>query len=109
MSGRETVLSTRSPHLVVTERMAQGQTFSLTWKPTRPGNWLFHCHDNVHVVPQLPFDGSGAASPIIAHRHEGSMDHMMAGPVMGITVSGRSTERVTSIGETSEPPPRCPC
>ena len=26
------------------------------------------------------------------------MDHMMAGPVMGITVSGRSTERVTSIG-----------
>ena len=24
-------------------------TFSLTWKPTRPGNWLFHCHDNVHL------------------------------------------------------------
>ena len=50
---QETVLPTRSPHLVVTERLSQGQTFSLTWKPTRPGNWLFHCHDNVHVVPQL--------------------------------------------------------
>jgi FtsP/CotA-like multicopper oxidase with cupredoxin domain len=94
---QETVLSTGSPRLVVTERMASGQTFSLTWRPTRPGNWLFHCHDNVHVVPQLPFGGH-AASPIVGHRHEGSMDHMMAGPVMGITVSGRNTERVTSIG-----------
>ena len=33
------------PRLVVTERMATGSTFALTWKPTRPGNWLFHCHD----------------------------------------------------------------
>jgi FtsP/CotA-like multicopper oxidase with cupredoxin domain len=95
---QETVLPTGSPRLVVTERLAPGQTFSLTWKPTRPGNWLFHCHDTVHVVPQLPFDRSGAASPIIAHNHEGSMDHMMAGPVMGIAVNGRSTERVSSIG-----------
>ena len=95
---QETVLSRASPRLVVTERMASGQTFSLTWKPTRPGNWLFHCHDNVHVAPQLPFDGSGAASASVAHSHEGSMDHIMAGPVMGITVNGRRTERVTSIG-----------
>ena len=95
---QETVLPTGSPRLVVTERLAPGQTFSLTWKPTRPGNWLFHCHDTAHVVPQLPFDRSGAASPTIAHSHEGSMDHMMAGPVMGIAVNGRSTERVTSIG-----------
>ena len=35
-----------SQHLVVTERLASGRTFTLTWKPTRPGNWLFHCHDN---------------------------------------------------------------
>jgi FtsP/CotA-like multicopper oxidase with cupredoxin domain len=34
----------------------------------------------------------------MAHSHEGSMDHMMAGPVMRIAVNGRSTERVTSIG-----------
>jgi len=27
-----------SPRLVVTERLAPGGTFSLTWKPTRPGN-----------------------------------------------------------------------
>ncbi len=94
---QETILPTGSPRLVVTERMAPGQTFSLTWTPTRPGNWLFHCHDNVHVVPQLSFVGN-AASRIVEHNHEGSMDHMMAGPVMGITVSGRSTERVTSIG-----------
>ena len=95
---QETVLPTASPRLVVTERMAPGQTFSLMWKPTRPGNWLFHCHDNVHVVPQRPFEPGAAASPTIQHNHEGSMDHMMAGPVMGITVKGRSSERVSSIG-----------
>jgi len=96
---QETVLPTSSAHLVVTERMAPGQTFSFTWTPTRPGNWLFHCHDNVHVVPQLPFPGAAAARPAAEHNHEGSMDHMMAGPVMGITVNGRSTERVPSIGK----------
>jgi FtsP/CotA-like multicopper oxidase with cupredoxin domain len=95
---QETVLPTASPRLVVTERMAPGQTFSLTWKPTRPGNWLFHCHDNVHVVPQRPFERSAVTTPTAVHNHEGSMDHMMAGPVMGITVNGRSTERAASIG-----------
>ena len=95
---QETVLPTGSPRLVVTERLAPGQTFSLTWKPTRPGNWLFHCHDNVHVVPQRPFERGAVATRAARHDHEGAMDHMMAGPVMGITVNGRSTERVSSIG-----------
>ena len=43
---RRVVPGTASPHLVNTERLAAGRTISLTWKPTRPGNWLFHCHDN---------------------------------------------------------------
>ena len=30
-----------SPRLAITERLAPGRTFSLTWQPTRPGNWLF--------------------------------------------------------------------
>jgi FtsP/CotA-like multicopper oxidase with cupredoxin domain len=47
-----------SPHMVVTERLAPGRTFTLTWVPTRPGNWLFHCHDNVHLTHGGALDGS---------------------------------------------------
>ena len=79
-----------SPRMVVTERLPGGRTFSLTWQPTRPGNWLFHCHDNAHLERGISLD-TGSAPP--AHRHvENHALEMMAGPVIGITVSGRSTE-----------------
>jgi FtsP/CotA-like multicopper oxidase with cupredoxin domain len=81
-----------SPRLVVTERMTPGTTFALTWKPTRPGNWLFHCHDNVHLDHGGVL-GGGAASPAQRHQHvENHALEMMAGPVMGITVTGASAE-----------------
>lgn len=72
-----------SPRLVNTERLPPGRTFSLTWTPTRAGNWLFHCHDMSHIAPSLPVDGSKPAP----HRHvENHALEMMAGPVMGISV-----------------------
>ena len=80
-----------SARLVVTERLAPGQTFALTWKPTRPGNWLFHCHDNVH----LDYGGTLDGTPLAPKTHQHGGNHaleMMAGPVMGITVAGESTE-----------------
>lgn len=83
-----------SPRMVVTERLPAGRTFSLTWKPTRPGNWLFHCHDNLHLVRGVPLDGTTTSA---AHGHvENHALEMMAGPVMGITVSGKSIERAAS-------------
>ena len=87
-----------TPRMVVTERLAPGRTFALTWKPTRPGNWLFHCHDNAHLERGVPLTdpvaavkaGNGAAP---AHKHvENHALEMMAGPVMGITVTGNSVE-----------------
>lgn len=43
---------------VVTQRIAQGESFDMSWSPSRPGNWLFHCHMFQHmtspVIPQLP-------------------------------------------------------
>jgi manganese oxidase len=85
-----------SPRMAVTERLAPGRTFSLTWKPTRPGNWLFHCHDNAHLERGVPLDGK-AASPV--HRHvENHALEMMAGPVMGITVTGATVEAPPASG-----------
>jgi manganese oxidase len=85
-----------SPRMVVTERLAPARTFSLTWKPTRPGNWLFHCHDNIHLEPGGPLDGRREAASGIRHHVENHAFEMMAGPVMGITVTGASAEPAES-------------
>jgi FtsP/CotA-like multicopper oxidase with cupredoxin domain len=84
-----------SPRMVVTERLPPGRTFSLTWKPTRPGNWLFHCHDNAHLARGVPLDGNAAPPPSHSHVQNHALD-MMAGPVMGITVTGSSIEPASS-------------
>jgi FtsP/CotA-like multicopper oxidase with cupredoxin domain len=78
-----------SPHLVVTERTVPGSTYSFTWKPTRPGNWLFHCHDTIHVTYSGPLEGD-------THHQSTEMMDMMAGPVIGIAVTGKSVERTVA-------------
>jgi len=88
-----------SPHMVVTERAAPGRTFSLTWKPTRPGNWLFHCHDNVHLQRLGSLDGQPLPPSGANHHVENHALEMMAGPVMGIIVGGDSMEAVSSTSD----------
>lgn len=82
-----------SPHRVVTERTAAGRTFAMTWVPERAGNWLFHCHDNFHVLRSQPFDGSRLPVEPVQH----VMNHaeeMMGGLVMGIEVRGPEARAV---------------
>ena len=74
-----------SPRWAVTERIPSGRTFSLTWVPTRAGNWLFHCHDPVHVRPNRTFDGRAQAAPMRAADEMTAMADM-GGPILGITV-----------------------
>ena len=63
----------------VTELVPPGRTFSLAWRPTRAGNWLFHCHMVGHMTP----------SPTDPASHHTSMeDGGMEGLVMGIEVTG---------------------
>ncbi|HEX7018665.1 MAG TPA: multicopper oxidase domain-containing protein [Gemmatimonadaceae bacterium] len=75
---------TSSPHLVNTERLTTGRTFSMTWVPTRAGNWLFHCHDPVHIQASPGLDGTPPMPDAAL-----SADHMlemMSGPVIGISI-----------------------
>jgi FtsP/CotA-like multicopper oxidase with cupredoxin domain len=76
-----------SPHMVVTDRMAPGRTISMSWVPERSGNWVFHCHDNVHITPSLSLE-PGAAKPLVQDpQHVGNhAEAMMAGLVMGVHV-----------------------
>jgi manganese oxidase len=84
---------------VVTERAAPGRTFSMTWVPERSGNWLFHCHDNFHVLRNAPLDGSALPPEHKAHVSNHALD-MMGGLVMGIEVRGRDMHPVEQAGET---------
>lgn len=72
---------------VVTERMAPFTTMSLTWVPDRPGNWLFHCHDNVHILPIFAFLDD---SPVhTATKHDDHALASMGGLVLGVFVRPR--------------------
>ena len=75
-----------TPRWAVTERISSGRTFSLTWVPRRAGNWLFHCHDPVHVDPNIPLDGKPVAQPTGSLEAMSDAMNDMGGPVIGITV-----------------------
>ena len=92
----------------VTEVVAPGGTMALAWSPTRPGNWVFHCHFVSHIsplvsigtqrgVPAVPMampdmPGSDASEPT-EHSHDdgsrGYPQHTMSGLVLGIRVAPR--------------------
>jgi FtsP/CotA-like multicopper oxidase with cupredoxin domain len=77
----------------VTEVVAPGRTMALVWSPTRPGNWVFHCHFVGHIS-QLVSIGTYRGVPAMApndhaHHGTGSMAHQMSGLVLGIRVAPR--------------------
>jgi FtsP/CotA-like multicopper oxidase with cupredoxin domain len=74
------MLAESNRRTVVTEQMEPGQTISMTWTPTRPGNWLFHCHMLLHMTRPATDEHL---------MHEGAMDDAgMAGLVIGVEVTG---------------------
>lgn len=81
---RDTVYTLEQRRLVVTEQIRPGRTFSMTWTPDRPGNWLFHCHIGFHILPESRLDPPPP-------RHHANYAHdpadHMAGLVVGITVA----------------------
>jgi manganese oxidase len=77
---RDTQYSTADRRTAVTEQMPPGGVMSLAWVPERPGNWLFHCHMLVHMMP----DPHGAAG----HHVSDAAAAGMAGLVLGVHVTG---------------------
>jgi manganese oxidase len=67
--------------LVVTEALGPAETVAMSWVPTRPGNWLFHCHYLPHMMDT-------AVSPELKQQHSHDASMGMRGLVMGISVTG---------------------
>jgi FtsP/CotA-like multicopper oxidase with cupredoxin domain len=102
--------------MVVTERLAQRTTMSITWVPERPGNWLFHCHFQEHLVPHGAFNVTTAAGVVqriarwptrtgpehvVAQQGQPHPNHAltgMAGLVIGVQVRPRPGQRVAEPG-----------
>lgn len=84
-----------SPNLVVTERLTTGRTFTMTWVPERAGNWMFHCHDNYHVLRNRPLDGTPLPPEHKQHVENHARD-MMGGLVMGVEVLPKPSSASTT-------------
>jgi len=80
--------------MVVTQRLTPFSAMSMTWVPERAGNWLFHCHFQIHVAhTPTPSEAGGAA-------HANHAMTGMTGLVMGIVVKPRPGTRA----EAARPP-----
>jgi len=88
--GRVQAYSGASRPLVVTQRIAQGDTFDMSWSPERPGQWLFHCHMLQHMTPAIVPKVPGLefiAAQSTPHDHMIQDDAMGMGQlVVGISV-----------------------
>ncbi len=82
---QDTVYAPDERRLVVTEALRNGRTMSLTWNPSIPGNWLFHCHLVFHVWPGARLTQHDSTDTIDPH----SGEQHMAGLVMGLKVNPR--------------------
>jgi manganese oxidase len=86
--------------LAVTELMEPGSSFAMEWVPTRPGNWLMHCHMLGHITP-YPV----RADSIRGHDSHNLQSHplsSMAGLVLGITSTGGATAEKAGTPVTSQ-------
>jgi manganese oxidase len=79
----DTLYSAAQHRRVFTERMSPLTTMSMTWKPERAGNWLFHCHLTFHVQPHPPLGEMKAADDHALHALHG-----MGGLVLGTHIRG---------------------
>lgn len=70
--------------MVVTERLAPYHAMSMTWVPERPGNWLFHCHFALHLLP--PDADPADVKPV---DHDNHALNGMVGLVLGLNVAPR--------------------
>jgi FtsP/CotA-like multicopper oxidase with cupredoxin domain len=57
---------------------------AMTWVPTRPGNWIFHCHIVTHISDASRL--TQVDKPSMAHGHMNHAENAMAGLVMGLRV-----------------------
>jgi manganese oxidase len=71
--------------LLVSEALLPEAAISIEWVPTRPGNWIFHCHLARHMSVAQRLDRvPGSAQHV--HDDRAHAEHDMAGLIIGMSV-----------------------
>jgi manganese oxidase len=87
---RDTLYVSDRQRLAVTEVLLPQQTMTLSWAPTRPGNWIYHCHFAGHVSHLASLDTDrGVLDEHALAGHASDRPHQMYGLVLGIRVAPR--------------------
>ncbi|HJU66392.1 MAG TPA: multicopper oxidase domain-containing protein, partial [Gemmatimonadaceae bacterium] len=88
----DTAIAAERQALLNMQVMQQGGTMAISWVPSTPGNWVFHCHFASHVGEHVSLHGSpephlvrGAGGA--AGQHRGAGVHQMRGLVIGMHVT----------------------
>ena len=92
----DTLYTQSQQRFVVTENLPGLSSMSLTWVPTRPGNWLFHCHNADHIAGTHRHAIAGRVPPFPAVPVHDAKEHMlwdMSGLAHAITVVPRDGDR----------------
>jgi manganese oxidase len=99
--ARDSTFAPADRRLTVTELMIPGQTMSMTWAPTRSGNWIFHCHLASHIATEEALESDRVMPKPGMMRHEDMPGHdplkHMSGLVLGIRVASRGEVRQASM------------
>jgi manganese oxidase len=90
---QDSVFTGDRQRLGVTEIIAPFQTMSLSFVPTRPGNWIYHCHFSDHLShhASLDTDKGVMQQGAVAH-HPSDRPHQMFGLVMGLRVAPKGPQ-----------------
>jgi manganese oxidase len=83
---RDAFYKNESRPLEVTQLIQPHETMMIRWIPEKPGNWLFHCHTLVHIMPfsflrTMPKMTEFEMNDVSTHAHNG-----MGGLMLGIHV-----------------------
>ncbi|HEX8946210.1 MAG TPA: multicopper oxidase domain-containing protein [Gemmatimonadaceae bacterium] len=89
---RDSLFDADAQRLGVTEVISPFQTMSFSWKPTQPGNWIYHCHyaDHLSQIAELDTDKGMLDESMLSH-HMSDRPHQMFGLVLGIHVTPHGT------------------
>lgn len=93
---RDSTFWPRQQRLLVTQRMDAGSTMRISFSPDRAGGWLFHCHLNWHVTPNVGLGPERRPAAEVrtglisgretSHDHANHVEHGMGGLLMALRV-----------------------
>jgi FtsP/CotA-like multicopper oxidase with cupredoxin domain len=92
--ARYTTYTPQERRSAVTEVLRPGETMAIAWSPTKPGNWIFHCHVARHMSPASEPNPERTALGTngSTHASHDSHQHQMASLVLGIRVKPRGEQ-----------------